>query len=66
MSFMEQLKKAVKKRIDSEEITVTGLAEGAECSRQMIYNFLEGKNISVKLAERIADICKLKLKVVAK
>ena len=63
MSFMKQLKKAVQRKINSGEVTITGLSKSAECSRQMIYNFLDGKNISVELAEKLAKLCGLKLTV---
>ena len=63
MSFMNALKKAVQKKIDAGDVTITSLSERAECSRQMIYNFLNGKNISVELAEKIAGICGLRLTV---
>jgi len=60
---MNQLKKAVQKKIKSGDVTITDLADRADCSRQMIYNFLNGKNISIELVEKIAAICKLKLTV---
>ena len=65
MSFINELRKAIENKIDREDVTITEISNHAKCSRQMIYNFLAGKNISVGLVERIADFCGLKLKVIS-
>ena len=63
ISFMERIRKAVQKQIDRKKITITAISSGAECSRQAVYNFLDGDNASGDLLEKIARVCNLEIDV---
>lgn len=65
MSAMQQLIKILTASIDAKVITVTELAAIAGCSRQYIYNVLQGKQCpSVAMAEQLASAVGVTLKLV--
>jgi len=55
MSVMEQLIKLLKSAVEAKVVTITDLATSAQCSRQHIYNVLQGKHVpSMVMAEHLA------------
>ncbi len=65
MSAMQQLIKILTASIDAKVITITELAAIAGCSRQHIYNVLQGKQCpTVAMAEHLASAVGVTLKLV--
>lgn len=65
---MKDLIRLLKKRIKSDDITVTGLCREAGCSRQTFYNIINGDKVpTLPLAERLAKAagCKITIASVA-
>jgi DNA-binding phage protein len=53
---MKQLVQLLQSAIETKAVTITQLAADTGCSRQHIYNVLQGKQIpSLIMAEKLAD-----------
>ena len=64
MPLMSQLITAMRKAIDTGRVTVTELADSAGCSRQYIYNLLEGiSEPTLTKAEKLAVACGFSLEI---
>ena len=64
MAVMQELTSKIKGCILAGKVTITDLARICGCSRQHIYNVLEGKSeLTISLAEKIADECGFSLRI---
>ena len=56
MAAMQQLVTLLNAAVETKAVTITQLATDTACSRQYIYNILQGKQIpSLVMAERLAN-----------